>query len=191
LTARVVLGPQADRFTEAGIATFLHSPFSVSSKSNRQGARLIGPSIEHTQGADLISEGIAHGAVQVPGDGQPIVLLAGRQTVGGYVKIATVVGADLDAFGQLRPGNIVRFNAVSVREARGVTLAYRARLGPDAVAEDGISLLGGGWTPEVIRLIESLEGTGVSALSLKHPGLRLKLRRRSSGWVGHSPSESR
>lgn len=207
--ARVVLGPQADRFTAAGIATLLGSTYSVSSKSNRQGVRLNGPWIEHTSGADLISEGIAHGAIQVPGDGQPIVLLAGRQTVGGYVKIATVIGADLDRFGQLRPGDTVRFESVSVQEARTATLAYRTRLGPEAVIDSQqafhpmsnagveaprtgseIAELAGVWDPDgVIRVIDALDRAGASDFSIEVDGLSLKLRRGQSGWTSDTKGE--
>lgn len=115
---RVVLGPQADRFTPGGIETFLSSVYEVSGASDRMGCRLRGPRIEHTRGADLVSDGIALGTVQVPGDGQPIVLLADRQTTGGYTKIATVVGADIQYLAQCLPGaGRVRFRAVDLAEA--------------------------------------------------------------------------
>jgi antagonist of KipI len=133
MAIRVVLGPQVDRFTDEGIATFLGSTFAVSVKADRTGVRLQGPVITQASGADLLSEGNAHGAVQVPGDGQPIVLLAARGTIGGYLKIATVVGADLDHFAQLAPGNTVQFAAVTPEEARGSRLAYLESLGPTAV----------------------------------------------------------
>lgn len=133
MTARVVLGPQKERFTAEGIAAFLGGRYVATAKADRMGVRLDGPPIAHSRGADLRSEGIAHGAVQVPGDGRPIVLLAARQTVGGYPKVATVIGADLDGCGQLRPGNAISFVAVDVAEARARTLAARAGLGDEAV----------------------------------------------------------
>ncbi len=143
---RVVLGPQRDRFTEEGIATLLGAPYAVTPQSDRMGLRLRGPALEHRDGADLISEGIAAGAIQAPGDGQPIVLLPARQTVGGYPKIATVIGADLDRLGQARPGDTLRFAAVDLADARLALLAARAALGPEAVTERARPV--SGWSPD-------------------------------------------
>ena len=114
---RVVLGPQEDRFSERGIASFLGSVYRLLPQSDRMGARLQGNQIEHTQGHDIISDGTALGSVQVPGDGQPIVLLVDRQSTGGYTKIATVCSFDIGRVGQLRPGQNLRFAAVKVDEA--------------------------------------------------------------------------
>jgi antagonist of KipI len=115
---RVVLGPQADRFTDEGIAAFLGGTYEVLPQSDRMGARLSGPHIAHARGHDIISDGIAPGAVQVPGDGQPIVLLVDRQSTGGYTKIATVCSFDIPRVGQAKPGQRVRFSAVDVTEAQ-------------------------------------------------------------------------
>ncbi|HHY92714.1 MAG TPA: biotin-dependent carboxyltransferase, partial [Firmicutes bacterium] len=117
ITLRVVLGPQDDLFTPAGRETFLTSEYAVTNEADRMGYRLEGPKIEHAGGADIISDGIPLGAVQVPGHGQPIVMLADRQTTGGYTKIATVISADLFRIGQAKPGDKVRFAAVSRQEA--------------------------------------------------------------------------
>jgi biotin-dependent carboxylase-like uncharacterized protein len=117
LSLRVVLGPQADRFTDAGIQALLGSRYEVLPQSDRMGARLSGPRIEHARGHDIISDGIALGSVQVPGDGQPIVLLVDRQSTGGYTKVATVCSGDISRIGQARPGQSVRFHAVGVAEA--------------------------------------------------------------------------
>ena len=133
---RVVLGPQADRFTAAAVALLLSEPYTVSTKADRMGLRLTGPRLEHTAGADTISEGIHQGSIQVPGDEQPIALTRARQTIGGYPKIATIIGADLDRLGQRRPGDAMRFAAVDVGTARCLTRAYRARLGPEAVVTE-------------------------------------------------------
>ena len=81
------------------------------------GLRLDGPRLEHARGADIVSDGVTPGAIQVPGDGRPIVLLADCQTVGGYPKIATVIGADLPRLGHALPGHKLRFVAVSADEA--------------------------------------------------------------------------
>jgi biotin-dependent carboxylase-like uncharacterized protein len=114
---RVVLGPQADRFTDEGIAAFLAGVYEMLPQSDRMGARLRGPRIVHARGHDIISDGIALGSVQVPGDGQPIVLLVDRQSTGGYTKLATVCSFDIARIGQTRPGERLRFQAVPVPEA--------------------------------------------------------------------------
>jgi biotin-dependent carboxylase-like uncharacterized protein len=114
---RVVWGPQEDYFTEAGRNSFVGADYRVSREADRMGIRFEGPTIEHSKGADIISDGIGPGAIQVPGAGLPIVLLADRQTVGGYPKIATVASVDLPRLGRLLPGQTVRFQPVSVEEA--------------------------------------------------------------------------
>lgn len=114
---RVVLGPQENYFTTDGLRTFLESEFVISPNSDRMGLRLDGPILEHSSGYNIVSDGIATGAVQVPGTGQPIVLLADHQTTGGYPKIATVISADLPRLGRMRPGRKLRFQTVSVAEA--------------------------------------------------------------------------
>ena len=121
---RVVFGPQDSRFTEAGISTFLGSKYTVAIQSDRMGYRLEGPVIERVDGSDVISDGTSFGAVQVPGDGQPIVLLADRGTTGGYTKIATVISSDLHKFAQAMPGQTMSFKSVSIEEAHEI---YRIR----------------------------------------------------------------
>lgn len=112
---RVVLGPQDDHFTPEQIATFLGSTYTIARASDRMGARLEGPAFPHS--ISIVSDAIAQGAIQVPGNGLPIVLLADRQTTGGYPKIATVVSADLPFLGRLGPGSSISFAKVSVAEA--------------------------------------------------------------------------
>jgi antagonist of KipI len=114
---RVVLGPQADRFTDDGIAALVGNPYEMLPQSDRMGARLRGPRIAHARGHDIISDGIPLGGIQVPGDGQPIVLLVDRQSTGGYTKVATVCSIDIARLGQVKPGQRVRFRAVDVAEA--------------------------------------------------------------------------
>jgi len=125
---RIVLGPQADRFTPEGIAAFLEWPYEMLPQSDRMGARLRGPRIAHTQGHDIISDGIPLGGIQVVGDGQPIVLLVDRQSTGGYTKIATVCSFDIGRVGQVRPGERLRFRSVSVDQARAILRTDQARL---------------------------------------------------------------
>ncbi len=130
---RVVLGPQADRFTPEGIATFLDGPYEMSAQADRMGARLRGPRIEHARGHDIVSDGIPLGGIQVVGDGQPIVLLVDRQSTGGYTKVATVCSFDIGRIAQVRPGQRVRFEEVSVDAAHALLRGERAAL-DDAIA---------------------------------------------------------
>jgi allophanate hydrolase subunit 2 len=128
VTVRVVLGPQVERFTAEGVRTFLESAYELLPQSDRMGARLRGPRIAHADGHDIISDGIALGSVQVPGDGQPIVLLVDRQSTGGYTKIATVCSFDIDRVGQLRPGARLRFEALTLADAHRVRREATAAL---------------------------------------------------------------
>lgn len=117
---RVVLGPQDDRFTAKGIETFLSATYTVTKEADRMGIRLEGETIEHTRGADIASEGVVTGSIQVPGNGKPIILMADRQTTGGYTKIATVISADLPRVGRMKPGDTLTFAAVAVAEAEAI-----------------------------------------------------------------------
>jgi antagonist of KipI len=125
---RVVLGPQDDRFTRAGIVAFLEGPYEMLPQSDRMGARLRGPRIEHRSGHDIISDGIALGGIQVIGDGQPIILLVDRQSTGGYTKIGTVCTFDIGRVGQVKPGQRLRFRRVSVGQAHAALRAHRQLL---------------------------------------------------------------
>lgn len=125
---RVIWGPQDDYFSEAGRQTFVSSDYKVSKEADRMGIRFEGPTIEHSKGADIISDGIGPGAIQVPGAGLPIVLLGDRQTVGGYSKIATVASVDLPRLGRLLPGRTVSFAAITVEEAESLRREQEARL---------------------------------------------------------------
>jgi allophanate hydrolase subunit 2 len=96
----------------------LESPYTISRASDRMGMRLEGPLLEHSaKGANIVSDGTAPGSIQVPGNGLPIVLLADRQTTGGYPKIATVISADLPALGRMAPGAKLSFSAVDIAAA--------------------------------------------------------------------------
>ena len=117
-TLRVIMGPQDDAFTEAGIKTFLSSVYTVTPMFDRMGYRLAGPVIEHKVAADIVSDGTPYGAVQVTGNGMPIVLLADCGTTGGYTKIATVISVDLPSIGQAQLGDAVQFRSVGLDEAR-------------------------------------------------------------------------
>ncbi len=129
----VVCGPQDDRFSDRGLAAFLEGTYEMSPQSDRMGARLRGPFIEHTKGHDIISDGIALGGIQVVGDGQPIVLLVDRQSTGGYTKIATVCSFDIGRVGQLKPGQRISFRRITVDDAHAILRARREGL--DAALE--------------------------------------------------------
>jgi biotin-dependent carboxylase-like uncharacterized protein len=125
---RVILGPQDDYFTQGGIAALLSATYTVTPASDRMGMRLAGPAIEHAKGYNIVSDGIAPGSIQVPGNGLPIVLLADRQTTGGYPKIATVISADMPALGRLMPGSKVAFEAVHIEAAEAAARQLAAEL---------------------------------------------------------------
>jgi biotin-dependent carboxylase-like uncharacterized protein len=114
---RVVLGPQDSWFEPASIARFFAEPYTITAEADRMGMRLEGAKLDHAKGFNIVSDGIAPGHIQVPGTGQPIVLLADRQTVGGYPKIGAVIGADLARLARMRPGDRVRFAPIEVVEA--------------------------------------------------------------------------
>jgi biotin-dependent carboxylase-like uncharacterized protein len=114
---RAVLGPQNDYFSNSEIERFFASEYAVTAGSNRMGLRLEGAPIRHRDGFNIVSDAIATGSIQVPGSGQPIVLLADHQTTGGYPKIATVISADLPALGRLPIGSTIRFAPIGVEEA--------------------------------------------------------------------------
>ncbi|MCF6095063.1 biotin-dependent carboxyltransferase family protein [Microaerobacter geothermalis] len=120
VTVRVVLGPQEDAFTPEGLDAYLSGIYEVTPQSDRMGYRLKGPVIQHKETADIISDAIAPGSIQVPSNGQPIILLADRQTTGGYTKIATVITVDLPLIAQLLPGNTLSFQAIEVEEAQNL-----------------------------------------------------------------------
>ena len=127
---RVVPGPQAEWFDGPGLSLFLTTAYRVTTDCDRMGMRLDGPALPFASGrsGDILSDGIVPGAVQVPGSGQPIILLADAQTTGGYPKIATVIGADLPRLSRLSPGDAIRFAAVTVAEAEVLARAAAADL---------------------------------------------------------------
>ena len=115
---KTVFGPQDDHFPEKAKRLFQRSSFNVTPHSDRTGIRLAGPAIQRKAGLaeSIISEGMVSGAIQIPGDGQPIIIL-GELVTGGYRKIATVITADLPFLGQIKPGDRVKFKDVSLEDA--------------------------------------------------------------------------
>jgi biotin-dependent carboxylase-like uncharacterized protein len=114
---RVVMGPQDDEFGDA-TALFLDGEWKISAISDRMGYRLEGPVIRHLHGHNIVSDGTVNGSIQVPGNGQPIVLMPDRGTSGGYPKIATVISADLGRLAQIPAGRGFRFRAIGMAEAQ-------------------------------------------------------------------------
>lgn len=128
ISVRAVPGPQDYMFTPEALETFFSSPYTVSPESDRMGIRLKGEVLESRDGVDIISDGIVFGSVQVPRSGMPIVLMADRQTTGGYAKIATVIEADLPSLAQARPGDEITFVKTDVKSAAAALKGMRASL---------------------------------------------------------------
>jgi biotin-dependent carboxylase-like uncharacterized protein len=126
---RVVPGPQDDLFEAAALDAFLAGPWRVGPRGDRMACFLEGPAIR-ARSHDIVSDGVAMGAIQVPGSGQPLVLMADRQPTGGYPKIATVIGADLGRLAQAQAGTQLRFAAVDLAQAVAARRAEREALGP-------------------------------------------------------------
>lgn len=127
-TIRVILGPEEEIFSKKGIKNFLETEYTVGAEFDRMGMRLEGSYIESKRGSDIISDGIALGSIQVPSHGKPIILLADRQTTGGYGKIATVISVDLPKLVQRRMDDKIRFVAVTVEEAQRLLLLEEREL---------------------------------------------------------------
>jgi biotin-dependent carboxylase-like uncharacterized protein len=114
---RIVLGPQADWFEPDARETFFTEPYAITAEADRMGMRLEGPVLRHACGFNIVSDGIVTGAIQVPGNGQPIVLLADHQTIGGYPKLGTVASVDLPRLSRHRPGQQLRFMPIEAAAA--------------------------------------------------------------------------
>ncbi len=139
---RVLAGPQEDMFASDGIATFFSSAYTVTDRNDRMGYRLEGPAIRHNGEADIITDALAPGAVQVPGDGMPIVMMADCQTSGGYAKIGTVIGPDLRLLAQSRRGDSVHF--LHCPEEEAITALREERAAYAAIKERFPDVGGGG-----------------------------------------------
>lgn len=113
----VIEGPQEEMFTDKGLQDFYSATYQVTDQSDRMGYRLDGIPVEAKNGVDIISDGIVEGAVQVPSSGLPMILLADRQTTGGYAKIGTVISVDLPKFVQCMPGSSIHFERISTADA--------------------------------------------------------------------------
>jgi antagonist of KipI len=125
---RVLPGPQADRFAADALDVLQSAPYVIEQNSDRMGFRLAGPILKHRLSADVISDATPLGVLQVPASGQPILLMADRQTTGGYAKIATAITADLAIAAQLAPGDTLSFVVSSPREALAALIAQEQSL---------------------------------------------------------------
>lgn len=125
---RVLPGPQIDYFAPDALDALQSAPYVIAQNSDRMGFRLTGPRLTHARGADIISDATPLGALQVPASGQPILLMADRQTAGGYPKVATVITADMAVAGQLGPGDAILFAVCTPREAMAALIAQERAL---------------------------------------------------------------
>jgi antagonist of KipI len=125
---RVLPGPQLDYFSGDALETLQSAPYVIAPNSDRMGFRLTGPRLAHSRGADIISDATPLGVLQVPASGQPILLMADRQTAGGYPKLATVITADMSVAGQLGPGDALTFTVCTPREAMAALIAQERAL---------------------------------------------------------------
>jgi biotin-dependent carboxylase-like uncharacterized protein len=121
---RVIKGTNFDYFSEEAKKKFLNENFLVTNLADRMGIRLKGPKIRNIKNTNIKSEGLIRGVIQVPADGDPIIMLSDHGTIGGYPKIANVISADLDLVGQLTPGTNINFKEVSLVEAENIFKAY-------------------------------------------------------------------
>jgi biotin-dependent carboxylase-like uncharacterized protein len=120
---RVVLGPQDDYFPASALARFFEADFTLTPAADRMAYRFEGAAIAHARGHDIVSDGIALGAIQIAGDQAPLVLMADRQPTGGYPKLGHVILADIGRLAQMRPGESCRFRRASLDEARAALSA--------------------------------------------------------------------
>lgn len=165
---RVVIGPQDDHFDAAALAVFFGAAYRLSRDADRMGLRLEGPPLRHRpdKGAEIVSDAAVPGSIQVPGNGQPIVLLADGQTAGGYPKIATVASADLARLASAPVGTVLRFAAVTVAEAEALARAHEAALLRHLAAIAPLTLVDG------IDVVALYDSNLVSAMidALQPPG---------------------
>jgi antagonist of KipI len=122
-TVRITRGIQYDWFTAESLLQFTSQPFQVTPQSDRMGYRLKGEALKLRQPSEMISEAVALGTIQVPPDGNPIILMADRQTVGGYPKVAQVISVDVPRIAQVKPGGKIQFIEIEHREAEALYFA--------------------------------------------------------------------
>jgi biotin-dependent carboxylase-like uncharacterized protein len=154
---RVLLGPQDDYFSSIARETFFSEPFSLTASADRMAYRFKGPKIEHAAGFNIVSDGIALGAIQIGGDGQPLILMADHQPTGGYPKLGFVIRADIGRLAQMRPGETCRFAACCMSEARAALFALE-----DKIAATATRTVAAGFSSEVLRSLNLIDGVVVT-----------------------------
>jgi antagonist of KipI len=127
-TIRVIKGPEFNLFTEKSIVSFFTEEFKISREADRMGYRLDGPVLQLSAAQEMLSAAVAFGTIQVPGQGTPIVLMADHQTTGGYPRIAQVVSADLTLLAQMKPGDSISFELITLDQAQELLLSAEQRL---------------------------------------------------------------
>jgi biotin-dependent carboxylase-like uncharacterized protein len=150
---RVLLGPQDDYFSADSIATLFSEPVVLSAAADRMAYRFTGAKIGHIAGFNIVSDGIALGAIQIGGDGQPLILMADHQPTGGYPKIGTVIRADIGRLAQMRPGETCRFALCDMEAARAALFALE-----DAIAATACQPIAAGFSSQVLRSINLVDG---------------------------------
>ena len=138
----MVVGPHAELLAPEALKGLLAAPFRVGRDSNRMGYRLEGERLPYARPLSLPSLGVVPGAIQVPPDGQPILLMADAQPTGGYPIVAAVIGADMPLAAQLLPGDELRFARTTLEEARAALREQRAWLDAPAAPDDALLQLG-------------------------------------------------
>jgi biotin-dependent carboxylase-like uncharacterized protein len=172
---RAVLGPQNDYFTKRGLKTFFSSSYTVGMDCDRMGIRLQGNIVEHKNRADIISDAVSFGSVQVPNSGEPIIMMADRQTTGGYTKIATVVSADLTKLAQVKPGDIVSFKEVSIKDAVEALKGYRNSL---LNIKKKLEFVQGYWGKIKIKeLIRVISANDISYINYKDREIQINIKK--------------
>jgi biotin-dependent carboxylase-like uncharacterized protein len=150
---RVLLGPQDDYFSSAALTVFFSEPFSLTASADRMAYRFNGPKIEHASGFNIVSDGIALGAIQIGGDGQPLILMADHQPTGGYPKLGFVIRADIGRLAQMRPGETCRFAPCSMNEARAALFALE-----DKIAATVTRTVAAGFSSAILRSLNLIDG---------------------------------
>ncbi len=128
ITLRIIPGPHTSSFSDKAVETFFFSRYEVTPESDRMGCRLSGPEVAPEDGADILSDAVPFGGIQVPADGQPIIMLSDRQTTGGYTRIGTVISVDIPLIAQAAPGSSITFQRITVMEAQKLYLQERKLL---------------------------------------------------------------
>jgi len=155
---RVLLGPQDDYFTPEALEAFFSEPFTLTASADRMAYRFSGPKIAHRAGFNIVSDGIALGAIQVGGDGQPLILMADHQPTGGYPKLGYVIRADVGRLAQMRPGESCRFGRTTLADARAALFALEDKIAAVTCEKPAAAKLTEIWSNEALRSLNLIDG---------------------------------